>query len=396
MRALIKILAVVPAALLISSLLTNTAEAASCIKKESNNSYWYECDGVKVTQSVNPSFYGNHILDFTQHGDRVTWVYRATSGNWTTASSESTYYTNKVTGGNYQSFTQTARGNFNDDQQFQDMQIVNGRAVWRFADGERNCGMACNLKVSYHYACLEDANNFKITDIAHSRFLQTQWIENFNMNWSANTATWDYYDGYNWYRNKSNYLGACSVPLVIPVAPASVSAAVNNGDDVTISWTLVTGASYYNREVSINSGAYQNSKRYDHPQSSVVFEGQQPRTYKYRIRACNTANQCSGWTESNAITVVPGTPSTPASVSASISNGDDITISWSLVDGASYYNREVSINSGAYQNIKRYEHPQSSIVFENQQPRTYRYRVRACNVVDQCSAWRSSNSVTVN
>ena len=85
-------------------------------------------------------------------------------------------------------------------------------------------------------------------------------------------------------------------------------------------------------------------------------------------------------------------PSSPSSVSASISGGDDITISWSSVSGATSYEREVNLNGGSWINRKSYTG--TSVTFSNQRPGSYRYRVRACNSAG-CSGWHNSNTVTV-
>ncbi len=188
--------------------------------------------------------------------------------------------------------------------------------------------------------------------------------------------------------------GRVSVQATIPTAPSSVNASVSNSDDITISWSNVSIATHYEREVRINGGGWQNNRRYNQPQTSVTFTNQQPRSYQYRVRACNAAG-CSGWTFSGQVTVQATLPSPPSSVGAVINNGDDITISWSNVSIATHYEREVSINGGAWQNNRTYNQPQTSVTFFNQQSRSYRYRVRACNTAG-CSGWRTSGSVTVN
>ncbi len=178
-------------------------------------------------------------------------------------------------------------------------------------------------------------------------------------------------------------------PLATPPRPSSVSAVLNS-DDITISWSNVSDAEFYEREVSLNGGDWYKRQTYNQPQTSVTFSNQRPRTYRYRVRACNT-NGCSDWTLSNSLTVL----NPPASVSASISGGDDVTISWSNVSGATHYNREVRINGDSWINRTTYNQPQTSVVFANQRSRSYEYRVRACND-DGCSAWRQSNRITVN
>jgi maltodextrin utilization protein YvdJ len=174
----------------------------------------------------------------------------------------------------------------------------------------------------------------------------------------------------------------------IPSKPNNMNAAISGGNDITISWSSVSGATYYNREVRLNGGAWQNQNRYT--TTSVTFTNQSQRRYQYRIRACNTGG-CSSWRESNQVTVV-SPPAIPASASATIKGGNDITISWSSVSGATYYNREVSLNGDAWQNQKSYT--TTSVTFTDQSSQSYHYRVRACNT-GGCSSWRESNQVTV-
>lgn len=77
-----------------------------------------------------------------------------------------------------------------------------------------------------------------------------------------------------------------------PARPAWASAVINNGDDITISWAAVSGTTYYNRQVSLNGAGWQNTKTYNASQTSVIFYDQSARSYKYRIRACNSSG-CS-------------------------------------------------------------------------------------------------------
>ena len=178
-----------------------------------------------------------------------------------------------------------------------------------------------------------------------------------------------------------------------PATPSSVNATLWN-DDITISWSDVSSAVWYEREVSLGGGTYQNTKFYNAPQTSVTFFDQQARTYRYRVRACNNYG-CSPWQYSNELTIST-VPPPPTSVTATLISADDVRIGWSRVSLANYYNREVSINGGGWQNTKKYFAPKTSVTFFDQKSRSYQYRVRACNAVAQCSAWVTSNKVTVN
>ena len=101
--------------------------------------------------------------------------------------------------------------------------------------------------------------------------------------------------------------------------PTPVNATIRNGDDILITWQQVSGATYYNRQVSLNGGGWQNTKTYNHPQDDVTFYDQKARSYRYRLRACNSSG-CSSWAETQTVTVaasapVPATPSSAPGVS---------------------------------------------------------------------------------
>lgn len=176
-----------------------------------------------------------------------------------------------------------------------------------------------------------------------------------------------------------------------PVAPSWVNASISNGNDITISWASVADAAYYEREVRLNGGSWIN--RHSYTTTSVTFYNQQERTYEYRVRACSSGNLCSPWTVSAPVTVSL-TPATPSAPTASVSNGNTITINWNAVANASYYIREVSIDYGLWINPRTFTGTQA--IYYNQKVRSYRYRVKACNSSDKCSAFSAaSNSVTV-
>lgn len=135
--------------------------------------------------------------------------------------------------------------------------------------------------------------------------------------------------------------------------PASVSAYNPPGtNDIKISWSEVTGATSYNREVSLNGGGWQNKKTYPGDQTYVWFYDQQVRSYRYRVRACD-GNGCNAtWRESNSVTIhpTPTVPSTPSSY-PSVSGGSYhpvnsiYTVNVNSVVGATYYQVYVGTSS---------------------------------------------------
>ncbi|MCF7516447.1 fibronectin type III domain-containing protein [Pseudoalteromonas sp. L23] len=193
----------------------------------------------------------------------------------------------------------------------------------------------------------------------------------------------NYRDCSTWtYSNTINVTGA-------PSAPSQVTAVIQNDNDVTISWSTVSDASYYVRETRIGTGSWIHPKEYT--STSVSFDNLTPNQYRYRVKACNSRD-CSEWTYSNPVTVAK-TLTAPTTVSAAIRAGDDINLSWSSVAGAEYYVREVKVNDGSWTNSKVYLG--TSDVFKDLNPSTYQYRVRACGYTQDCSGWSYSNQVRV-
>jgi hypothetical protein len=188
------------------------------------------------------------------------------------------------------------------------------------------------------------------------------------------------------YSSPSNSISVLAVPAV-----PKVSAELSGGNNITVNWNSISGANHYYRQVSINGAAWQNRNKYT--TITVLLSNQQVRSYRYRVQACNVNSECSSYSSpSNSISVL-AVPAVPK-VSAALSDGNNITVAWNVSSGASYYYREVSINSGPWQNNAKYI--TTSILLPDQQARSYRYRVRACNSNNQCSSYStSSNSILV-
>ncbi|MCG9769375.1 fibronectin type III domain-containing protein [Pseudoalteromonas sp. CO348] len=184
------------------------------------------------------------------------------------------------------------------------------------------------------------------------------------------------------YSNTINVTGA-------PDAPSQVTAVIQNNNDVTISWSTVSGASYYVREARIGTGSWIHPKEYT--STSVSFDNLTPNQYRYRVKACNSQD-CSEWTYSNSVTIK--TLNAPTKVSAAIQAGDDINLSWSSVAGAEHYVREVKVNNGSWFNSKVYSG--TSDIFKDLYPNTYQYRVQACGDTRRdCSPWSYSEAITI-
>ncbi|MCF6437088.1 fibronectin type III domain-containing protein, partial [Pseudoalteromonas sp. MMG022] len=170
-------------------------------------------------------------------------------------------------------------------------------------------------------------------------------------------------------------------------APGPVTATIYNGNDITIRWSSVSGATKYTREARVNNGPWVNDRQYK--STSVTMHDAPFNTYQYRVRACNSTG-CFDWAYSNSVKVAV---SPPNQVTATIYNFDDITISWSSVSYATKYTREARVNNGEWVNDTAYTG--TSVTMQNAPPATYQYRVRACYSTGCSNTWTYSNSVTV-
>ncbi len=181
--------------------------------------------------------------------------------------------------------------------------------------------------------------------------------------------------------------------LAIPVTPNTPTVSKVGGNDITANWNSVANAAHYYRQVSVNGTLWKNRNKYT--DTSATMGDQSAGSFSYRVQACNSDGICSAYsTGSVAITVFP-IPAAPAAPTATVAaTGDDITVSWSAIAGATHYYREVSLNGAAWQNRTKYT--STSVSFYNQQVRSYRYRVQACNIDDICSAYSpASNTITL-
>ncbi|MBA6237274.1 MULTISPECIES: fibronectin type III domain-containing protein [unclassified Colwellia] len=177
----------------------------------------------------------------------------------------------------------------------------------------------------------------------------------------------------------------------VPSTPSMPKASIANGNNITVSWIATANTQHYYRQVSINNGAWQNRNKYTF--NTVLLSNQQVRSYRYRVQACNINDTCSSYSSaSKSISVLPE-PSVPSKPNASIANGHDITVSWNATANTSHYYRQVSVNGGAWQNRNRYN--TTSILLLDQEARSYRYRVQACNSDEICSDYSpASDTVT--
>ncbi len=170
----------------------------------------------------------------------------------------------------------------------------------------------------------------------------------------------------------------CVVTL-IPEAPNNINYPETNcGGSYTVCWAPSNGATYYELERFPDGGTIYNGPNTCYDDS--VGAG----SYLYQVRACNYCG-CSDWcTGDHNCVVTEFSPDKPKSITVPGTNCDgNYTVSWTPAESneanvATYYELDVNDGNG-WDPDPVYSGPNTCYEFENVDPGTYRYHVRACN-----------------
>ncbi|WP_199097675.1 RHS repeat protein [Dyella sp. ASV21] len=177
-----------------------------------------------------------------------------------------------------------------------------------------------------------------------------------------------------------------------PVMPASAPAINAPGSNIngayTVSWTSISGATYYELQEQVNSGGWSTL------QSGSVLSwsasGKPNGTYAYRTHGCNVTG-CGPWSSVAVVSVLypPATPSLSAPAS---NNTGSYTVSWSGVATAASYTLQEQVNGGSWATVQ--SNTATSWAPTGNANGSYAYQVQACNA-SGCSAWSAASIVTV-
>ncbi|MBE8182287.1 MAG: hypothetical protein HAW61_02040, partial [Candidatus Portiera sp.] len=163
-------------------------------------------------------------------------------------------------------------------------------------------------------------------------------------------------------------------PPTPPATPQNLVAALSP-DNVTITWTEVPDATFYN--INRSGGADRANMREtdaSHTDNSVI-EGNE---YTYMVSACNPSS-CSNPTN---LTVIYDVPAMPTSITATLS-ATGVNLQWPVVSGTGITHYNIARSGGADRADMREtdaSHTDNSVIEGNE----YTYMVSACNQVD-CS-----------
>ena len=187
----------------------------------------------------------------------------------------------------------------------------------------------------------------------------------------------------------------------VPDEPAYISAVATSPTSINIQWEDVS-ADYYQLvgKAGSCSGDFDPvdsdiiTNEYDH--TSGLFP---ETTYCYRVRSCNSLDQCSGFTMPGDQATTPAMPlDPPNNLIGNWVDYDNFTGTWDEVDGADHYVARIqnkrNTNWGPWEALietfyTNAQWSEGSGIYGN--TNTVKFQVKACDINDVCSAYIESD-----
>lgn len=176
-----------------------------------------------------------------------------------------------------------------------------------------------------------------------------------------------------------------------PVPTGLTAPSVDHNGSYTISWNSSTTATLYKLEQRLNSGPW--GQIHSASSTSKAVSGNSPGTYQYRVRACEGSTPCSTWSSIRTV-LVEAAPATPTGLSGpSVDYNGSYSANWNSSARSTSYQLQQKQGSGSWSQI--YSGGGTAHAISNNNPGTWYYQVRGCNVESVCSTWSSTASVVV-
>ena len=180
-------------------------------------------------------------------------------------------------------------------------------------------------------------------------------------------------------------------PAMPTTAPAINVPSDSTSGAYTVSWSSITGATYYVLQERVGGGGWSTVQS----TSAISWSptGKTTNTYGYQVKACN-ATGCSPWSTTGTINVVIPTAPTNApnlTVPGNSANGN-YAVSWTSVANTSTYNLQEQVNGGSWSAIQNSTSLSWSV--NGKTSATYGYRVQACNAIG-CGPWSNTGTMVV-
>ena len=186
-----------------------------------------------------------------------------------------------------------------------------------------------------------------------------------------------------YYQLESCNSGGCSgrspevSATTVPTTPLIPTATAQSDSAISIKWSEVAGATYYNLYRSETSGGQfdlvgDNIAATDYVDSGLAASA----PYYYQLESCNSGG-CSGRSSEVSATTVPAMPSAPA---AAAQNDSEISIVWSEVAGATHYKLyRATASGGTYMQIGGDIDATGYFDSGLSETTAYYYRLEVCN-----------------
>jgi len=149
----------------------------------------------------------------------------------------------------------------------------------------------------------------------------------------------------------------------------------------TVSWTTLSGATYYRLQESTNAGGSWTTLA-DNTGTSSSFGTRPAGDYYYRVAACNRAGCSNTWSSTAKVTAVAPPTLAPTLSAPTLVNTTSYTVTWAIPVGAESVTLQESANGGAWTQV--YTGGGTSFS-ANKSDGSYAYRALACNF-GGCSA----------
>lgn len=215
------------------------------------------------------------------------------------------------------------------------------------------------------------------------------------------SGSWDFRiqacNAYSWSCSAYGVDGSQVTWRSIPGVPGAANpSTTNDTDNVTVSWSGVAGATYYNVQRRLNSGSWQTAATSVSGTSTTLTSGFSDGLWTFRVQACNGYSwACSSYGASGSQVSWRQKPATPAGPNPTTSvDTNDVTVSWSAVSGASYYNLQQRKDSGIWTTVGT-SHSSTSKTFSSSDlsDGSWTFRLQACNAFSwACSAYSAAGS----
>ncbi|MEZ4846006.1 MAG: fibronectin type III domain-containing protein [Bdellovibrionota bacterium] len=185
-----------------------------------------------------------------------------------------------------------------------------------------------------------------------------------------------------------------------PIVPTNLTSPSKTTTTVNLAWTASTdnvGVARY--EVQTNSSGTPVTVMA--PTTSRTMSGlTQNTTYMFRVRACDTSNNCSAYTSNLSVTTLtaPDTtsPTVPTNLTSPSKTTTTVNLAWTAsTDNVGVARYEVQTNSsGTPVTVMA---PTTNRTMSGLASSTnYQFRVRSCDAANNCSAYTSNIAVTTN